>query len=818
MEQNRIHHTPSSKGSEGMHKSLLAAFSPQNFSRDQLVKIIGEAMLKTMDSNDLDITTSTPTAAAAKAVEQEISPVQDEVRIDTVIQPFKIPTADLIAHFESIQKMHSIIGSNTNELEEWYAKVNSLLESYENRLRADKEAMNESFVKSLESISIISSITSKFTSSGTSPKAESDIHISQILNESSDTSVTLKLQQLIIDYKSQSFTKLEDYCSDNSTMTQLSTTIERTIVKLIPVLNTKLNDFTGKLNQYYTKLELLGGQIDTNVDEFDVNESFTRMIPPFELVQMNLKNSSHMDIHNIKLTLQSEYRNLTPGLMAQTDVEISKLNEVILRRCQQLKAIHANILKLNHMLYESGEAEYIDSVTSDYKDNNSILKSIGVNTNVINRHERQLEMLTNEKSEREARQADLKKNIIEIWSMLNSSKSNVNEIEIKLRPMMNLYSSCLKQMAAVLEKLEDEKRLNIGKFISSTRSRIVECWNKLMYDEDLRCQFVDFYIQEDSLLNEECLKIHNEYLANLERELAELEPLLAKVGKLDEIMDMKAELEMAQKNPSRLLKQNSFKVLRREELVRKKIETELPNAVMELKSLVNEWEIKSRRKFIVDGKQYLTRLTEIEQSLPKRRTFINSFSATSSAQSSARKPAPQATGKRKPSHSQTIGMKTPTPRSTSLNSQQSIIKRRNISDFTDPFRSAKRPSPKRQKLDTGRVPLLSISSASRRSEATPVVSPSRIQSPVRRSRIPMKSDSGIGDLDFTSKLGPSPVEIYQSKSSPVRKEAELLSDLEIENDDDLLDKENVKPVAVPMKMKFNTNEMFNLSAMDAETF
>lgn len=828
MEQNKNEQTPCSKENDFMKRSLLAAFSPQNFSRDQLAKIIGEAMLKTMDSNDLDITTSTPTQVANEIKNNTISPIQDEISTVKLMdlpnkqeqQPFKIPSNEIISHLESIQKLCLIIGNKSTDLQTWYSNISSLFNSFENQLKIDKEVMNESFVKSLESISIISSITSNFTNS---PKQDNDIHISQILNESSDTSVTLKLQQLIIDYKSQSFTKLEDYCSDNSTMSQLSNTIEKTIIKLIPVLNTKLNDFTNKLNQYYSKLGLMSDSFETELVDFKINENFTHMIPSFELVQMNIKNSSSMDINDIKLTLQSEYRNLTPELLKQIDTEILRLNEVILKRCQLIKSLQFKILKLNHLLYENGEMGFMESISSNFKDNDTILKNVGINMKIINKYESQLEKLEQLRHEREMRQTDLKSNIIEIWTMLNQSNSKVKEIEIKLRPMMKLHDSCLNQMSSMLDSLEIEKRQNIGKFINSTRSKIEECWDKLMYDETSRCQFIDYYIQDDTLLTEECLKIHNEYLLKLQNELNELEPLLENVEKLNNILDMKVELEQAQKNPSRLLKQNSFKVLRREELVRKRIDSELPNTVSELKVSVSQWESNSNRRFIVEGKEYLIRLKEIEESLPKRRSFIKPFSSTSSAQSSARKPV-SLTGRRATSHSATSnihGLKTPTPsvRSASLNSsQQSVIKRRNISDFTDPFKSSKRPSPKRQKIDTNRnrTPLLSISDASKKIN-TPVISPSRIQSPMRRSRIPMKSD-GIGQLDIMTKLR-SP-DIYKSKSSPIRKEVavELLSDLEIENEDVLIDKENVKPFAEPMKMKFNPNEMFNLSAIDSETF
>lgn len=816
MDQNTNQQTPRSKESDAVYRNLLTALTPQNFSKDELIKILGEAVLKSMNPTDLDITTSTPTQLGNEHSNQIHSPIRENsepgtivATVDTSVHHFKIPSNEIISHLESIQRLSSIIGNKSNDLENWYAKISSFFDSFENQLKIDKEVMNGSFVKSLESISIISSITSKFTNNSSgSPSSDNDIHISQILNESSDTSVTLKLQQLIIDYKSKCFTKLEDYCSDNSTMSQLSNTIDKTIIKLIPVLNTKLNDFTNKLNQYYSKLGLLSDSFETDLQDFKINSNFTNMIPPFELVKKNLNETSNMNIYDIKMTLESEYRYLTPELLNQVDLEISRLNEVILQRCQLLKSIQFKLVKLNHLLYENGEMGFMESISSNFKDNDSILKNVGINMKVINKYESQLEKLIQLKAERELKQVELKSSIIEIWTMLNPSKSKVNQIEIKLRPMMKLYDSCISQMSAMLSSLEIEKRLNIGKFINGTRSKIAKCWDKLMYDEDSRCQFIDFYIQEEPLLTEECLKIHNEYLSKLQSELSELEPMLDMVDKLNSILEMKSELDAAQKNPSRLLKQNSFKVLRREELVRKKIDSELPTTITNLRETISQWEVSSNRKFIVDGREYMSKLIDIEDSLPKRRSFIRPFSATSSAQSSARKSVSSITGKRSNN-----GLKTPTPRSTTTYPQQSVIKRRSLSDFTDPFQSSKR-----QKLETSRTPLLSISGASKRSN-TPVVSPSRIRSPVRKSRIPSKSSDSVGQLDFLSRAKSPSVGIYKSKSSPVRKEAEVLSDLEIENDEDLIDKENVKPPMVqPMKMKFNTNEMFNLSAIDSETF
>lgn len=684
---------------------------------------------------------------------------------------FKFPTGDIDDKLTKSVKLANVIGNKSSDLECFYHEILGSISRFYAKLQSDQLLMNESFHESLNTISIISSITRTFDTKADHGYREPnpEYNLSQVFKDSApDDQIKNKLEQIKIDYESKNFDGLSSYCTEELCMARFKETIEKTIFNLVPILKEKLSLYTSKLNEFYTKLQKLGPLGKNNNKALS---EFLQMIPPFEIVS-NFKDD--MSIEKIKLTLQSEYKHLNPDMMLRVDTEISNVDSMISEQASILKSLKQQLVTLNHQLYPIDDLQYIARIPND--ENLSIMQS-------ISNLQRDVERLTQLQNERRETQSKLINEIEEILSMLYDHSSKQSEYKVKLRSLkVNFYEKNLTELKQLLNTLQIEKKANISKFIFAAREKIVSLWDQLMYDEQSRSYFNDFHIQDESLLTEECLDIHNKYISQLEEEICTLSPFLSEISKLNDILSIKSKYDLLISDKDRFKSRNFRQSLKDETRWKKNIDTNLPPTVQLLSVMINEWETKAGRCFCVDGQEFKVKLEQLNA--PYQRNKASRFSSNKTSSKPSAQPSTKRSASTKRTFSQTddVGTKTPTPASI----QNSVIKRKRLSDLSNPFESTK-SSPNKQ------LPALQSSSKLQYSNAK-LLSPSKLISPIRRkSQSPLKSSRiPIMNNKFTS---PN-FDIYQPNNKG-NQSVEILTDLDLEKYEQeeqvMEDKENIKP-------------------------
>lgn len=147
---------------------------------------------------------------------------------------FELPIDNIIKKLNEIQNLVLLLGNKDKKLKNWYTSLISISDNFILDLTSDKEKINNDFVKSLETITKIFSITSRFSPIET-------------INESV---LTPTIRNLIMDFNSNTFSSLENYCSDNLSMYTLNKDVEENLIRLIPILSQQLLTFSKQLKNF----------------------------------------------------------------------------------------------------------------------------------------------------------------------------------------------------------------------------------------------------------------------------------------------------------------------------------------------------------------------------------------------------------------------------------------------------------------------------------------------------------------------------------------------------------------------------------------
>lgn len=814
-------------------------------SREDLLKIIKTALVsksasQTTDSKDaveeegeqreeagINISTTTllQSPAQQEAQRNHSTPNKNMVGINEIHEPviFELPMDNIIKKLNEIQNLSSLLGNKEKKLKNWYSSLISISDTFISDLNSDKERINTDFVKSLETITKIFSITSKFSPIET-------------INESV---LTPTIRNLIMDFKSNTFTSLENYCSDDLSMYTLNKDVEENLIRLIPILSQQLLTFKKQLKKFYSLYDL--------VDDYEhLDRSFLSKIPT--KTDIGLFNEIN-EATDIKSILQTNFNQINPDLIRQLDVESTKLNQYIVRKAQLLKAVIIDVTTLNHELFRSNEDQYLQLPTS-VDDTESIISHFGVKSAVFSHYDNILGELQNLKIERENLLNSYLVQVEQLWSIL---RPDSNEIQHFLKQNKNLYADSLQNFENLLSELEDEKLTNIKQFIRISREKIQGFWDILMYDEESRSSYTDFYIEDEQQFDEKLLDSHSAELERLRKESECLKPLLNLISKLNDLVEEKKLLDDASKDPSRLLKRNSFQILKQEERTRNMLGKRFPLVIEQLRAKIDSFEKENGRTFKLNGESYLQKLDEVENfCIHSRRNYRSSFNSPTTS-SKCRKFTSMPSQRKTTSRAKIVA----TP-------SRSIIRKRDPSQMTNPFLS-KEPTPLRkqrtmtpsfssssktstpQSLSTepiilrGRSPVRSLnlngstkltsfptikspnlaSSISFSAPSKPNSVPSTTMAKTSSKKVPLRSSMGLINKPNFNNI---PSSIKKPTSIPVEELSDSIleySDTENEDKQDTSkrDKENMNPVtmATISKVMSEQTHHFNLS-LDSETF
>lgn len=643
-------------------------------SKEELVKVLQTALIvKTSPSQNIQVTQSTENTDIQQqsnstindsTSNQNISIITSPIKqVTEEILPFELPVDNIINKLNQIQNLVSLIGNKDKKLKNWYNSLISISDNFINDLNLDKDKLNTEFIKSLETITKIFSITSKF-----SPI--------EAINESV---LTPTIRNLIMDYKSNNFTNLEDYCSDNLSMYTLNKDIEENLIRLIPILSQQLLAFNKQLKKFYSLYEL--------VDDYNsLDDAFINKIPTKSDIQLFNEINEATDI---KLILQTNFNQINPELVSQLDLEIANLNKYILQKISSIRNLIIEVINLNHELFRENDDQYLHFPHYLNESDDSIIHHIGLKSSTLKEYQDILDGLKNLKKERQTLLDNYLVQVEQLWSIL---RPDSNEIQNFLKQNKNLYVDSLKNFQNLLIELDNEKLANIKQFIYSSRLKIKGFWDILMYDEESRLKFQEYYINDEQLFDENLLDSHTTESERLRNETENLKPLLNLISDLNGLLEEKRQLDESSKDPSRLLKRNSFKILRQEERIRDKLTKQFPIIIKEIRFKIHEFETENGRIFKLNGESYLDKLEEIED--------ITKHGRRAHSKSSFKSPISSASSRKRVTSTKPPKSRVLRPDISTRNTRNpktplqtySVIRKRDPNQMTNPFLS-KNPTP-----------------------------------------------------------------------------------------------------------------------------
>ena len=736
---------------------------------------------------------------------------------------FELPIDNIIKKLSEVQNLASLLGNKEKKLKKWYNSLVSIFDTFISDLISDKKKINTDFVKSLETITKIFSITSKFSPIET-------------INESV---LTPTIRNLIMDFKSSTFTSLDNYCSDDVSMYTLNKDVEENLIRLIPILSQQLLTFKKQLKKFYSLYDL--------VEDYDnIDQSFMSKIPTKSDIGLFNEINEATDIKSI---LQTNFNQINPDLIRQLDAESIKLNKYIVEKAHLLRTVIVDVTNLNHELFRINEDQYLQ-LPNFIDDVDSIISHFGVKSTVFSEYNSILAELQDLKIKREKLLDSYLIQIEQLWSIL---RPDSNEIQHFLKQNKNLYADSLRNFENLLTELQDEKLANIKQFIRISREKIQGFWDILMYDDESRSNYTDFYIEDEQQFDERLLDSHSAELERLRKESECLKPLLNLISKLNDLVEEKKLLDDASKDPSRLLKRNSFQILKQEERTRNMLGKRLPLTIDQLRNKIDEFEKENGRTFKLNGESYLQKLEEIEDfCIHSRRNYRSSFNS------------PTVSSKFRKFTSMPSQSKTTIRAKNIATPSRSIIRKRDPSQMTNPFLS-KDPTPLRkqrnmtpsvsssskistpQSLSTepiilrGRSPVRSLNlNGSTKLTSFPTIKSPNLASSISFSapsksksvpsstitktttrKTPLRSSMGLINRPNFNNI---PSTIQKPISIPVEELSDsILEYSDTENEDkqngSKRDKENMKPVTMATISKAMSEQAhhFNLS-LDSETF
>lgn len=538
----------------------------------------------------------------------------------------------------------SIIGDTKgDQLRIWLEALQSDADDHRRELDKCKSQLSDEFNKSLDTIERIQQL---------------------VRNYSADQEVALdaELQKLMCERK-----PLEQRATAEKTMTQWNKEVEETMERLLPTLKRCITTLCKKLDTFYTQLDLVS-------DGYD-NDSFLETLPSRDQVKLFLSMESIDDVKT--LMDDPKFSKVGPSLVKKLGSEIDSLKRLAVERALQIRDLQSQL----HTLVSSlGETTDLDLKV--YTDNAELAKTLGLKLSTVEKYSQKVDALQALKTERQQKLDSYMSQVGELWSVLREEDNSIQQF---LKSNKNLRSGSLQKFESLIEELQNEKAANMAKFIEWSRTRVREYWDLLMYDEQERQQFSEFYVDDTAEFNDRLLDSHKEYIESLRLEAENLKPLLESISKLNDLLDEKKRLDESSKNSERLFQRDFFKVLRREEITRDRLQKALPATINMIKVKLIEYENQGQRVLKIDGQPYINKIQEIEVSLQPR-------GHASKPRSPVRKRAVSTGSRSLPPMRHARSASTPT----------SAIRYRSTNDMANPFLSRQASPVKKSRLNNGR--------------------------------------------------------------------------------------------------------------------
>jgi len=157
--------------------------------------------------------------------------------------------------------------------------------------------------------------------------------------------------------------------------------------------------------------------------------------------------------------------------------------------------------------------------------------------------------------------------------------------------------SALRKLHLEIERLEEIKKANIEKFVTTLRDELHRVWDECFYSLEQRNLFSPLHSID---FNEQLLEQHENEVERMKNYLEVHQILFKKVAERQELWNKAMDLERRAKDPTRLMNARGNSLLM-EEKERNKVNKALPRVEEDLKRLISEWESEQCTEFLVGG-------------------------------------------------------------------------------------------------------------------------------------------------------------------------------------------------------------------------
>lgn len=210
--------------------------------------------------------------------------------------------------------------------------------------------------------------------------------------------------------------------------------------------------------------------------------------------------------------------------------------------------------------------------------------------------------LAAEKRQREADRGELVASVQLLWDQLREPETHTLQFA-RDHPLLSVRD--LEAYRHERTRLVGLRRERVEQLILDTLVEVSGLWDKLGSGEDLRAQ-----VPPSVPPCEETLQQLEHYRDQLAEELKELLPLLEDIARFEELLAMQSELEVAARDPLRLLLRLLLTILLAEERSRKHIARHMPRVVPLLRGKLDAFQRKHLRPAVFNGVDYSAKVAE----------------------------------------------------------------------------------------------------------------------------------------------------------------------------------------------------------------
>jgi len=220
--------------------------------------------------------------------------------------------------------------------------------------------------------------------------------------------------------------------------------------------------------------------------------------------------------------------------------------------------------------------------------------------------------LHSEKRRRKSKLSEMGAEIGELWEKLHVPKEEQNAFA---RSIDGLGMDTLAKGEQEITRLYAMKEAMMGRLIVDARKRIQTLWGETNATEEQRALFKGMDVHDESLLNDDLLSEHENYIKLQEQRLEQMRPIIDMVEKREAIVAERKQYEEFLKDPSRLQQRGAAltQQLMKEEKMSRRIKKDLPKYTDLLARKLQEWSHVHNEPFLYHGKDHLIMMRRQEE-------------------------------------------------------------------------------------------------------------------------------------------------------------------------------------------------------------